>query len=368
METFSYAFCGELLQMKLSSLFIRIALSACLAAVVLFSPLAALAADTKARSSDTLIFYLENDFFDDLDGNYTHGMKISWVSQDLSKTTEEKKNLAWMRYLADRIPVFADAGIIKSFSVSLGQNMYTPRNKKSPYLIRDDRPYAGVTYLDIGFHGRNESSMDSLELQLGIVGRHSYAQDLQEAFHDWTHSTVPKGWEHQLHDEPIVNLYAERKWKLLKLQDQSGLGIDFIPHAGLAVGNAYTGINLGGQVRFGWNIPNDFGTHLIRPGSDASVPADDADPRFFEPWRRIGFHGFAAVDGRAIARNLLLDGNTFRDSHSVDKEPFVADVMGGAALIIHRFKITYTYVYRTREFKTQKGEQHFGSISIAYTF
>jgi len=95
---------------------------------------------------------------------------------------------------------------------------------------------------------------------------------------------------------------------------------------------------------------------------------DDADPRFFEPWRRIGFHGFAAVDGRAIARNLLLDGNTFRDSHSVDKEPFVADVMGGAALIIHRFKITYTYVYRTREFKTQKGEQHFGSISIAYTF
>ncbi len=210
--------------------------------------------------------------------------------------------------------------------------------------------------------------MDSLELQLGIVGRHSYAQDLQEAFHEWTRSTVPRGWEHQLHDEPIVNVYAERKWKILKLQDQNGRGIDCIPHAGLALGNAYTAVNLGGQLRLGWNLPNDFGVHLIRPGSDASAPMDDTDPRFFKPWRRFGLHGFAGVDGKAIARNILLDGNTFRDSHSVDKEPFVADFMGGVVVILHRFKIAYTYVHRTREFKTQKGEQRFGSISISYTF
>ena len=113
--------------MKLASLFIRTALSTCFAAVMFFSPHAVLASDTIARSSDTLIFYLENDFFEDLDGNYTHGTKISWVTQDLSQSTEEKKNLIWMRYLADRIPVFTDTGIIKSFCVSLGQSMYTDR-------------------------------------------------------------------------------------------------------------------------------------------------------------------------------------------------------------------------------------------------
>ena len=137
---------------------------------------------------------------------------------------------------------------------------------------------------------------------------------------------------------------------------------------GIAVGNAYTGINLGGQVRFGWNIPNDFGTYLIRPGSDSSAPMDDADPRFFRPFHRFGIHLFFAVDGNAVARNILLDGNTFQDSHSVDKKPFVADLIGGVGMIIHRVKITYSYVHRTREFKTQRDEQHFGAFAVSFTF
>ena len=210
--------------------------------------------------------------------------------------------------------------------------------------------------------------MDTLEFGFGIVGRYSYAEDIQKKFHIWTDSGYPKGWSHQLHDEPVLNIYFERKWRALQTSSSGGLGFDCIPHVGIAVGNAYTGINLGGQVRFGWNLPNDFGTHLIRPGSDSSAPVDDADPRFFRPFHRFGIHLFFAVDGSAVARNILLDGNTFRDSHSVSKKPLVADLIGGIGMIIHRFKITYSYVRRTKEFETQKDEQDFGAIAVSFTF
>ena len=328
------------------------------------------AADEKARGADTLTIYLENDLFgfDNWDRYYTHGTKISWISQDLTNYRDILPVPSFVHRWVEQIPYLNDPQNLRTVSLSLSQNIYTPADRERTDLILYDRPYAGVTYLGLGLHSRNSVHMDTLELDIGIVGRHSYAQDIQEVIHKWTGTLVPKGWEHQLHDEPLINLYIERKWKALQKTNSAGLGFDFIPHAGLGVGNAYTGVNMGGQIRFGWNIPNDYGTYLIRAGSDSNAPLDDTDPRFFQPFHRLGLHLFLAVDGKAVARNILLDGNTFRDSHSVDKKPFVVDFIGGVGMIIHQIKITYSYVYRTKEFKAQHDEQQFGAISVSFTF
>jgi lipid A 3-O-deacylase len=335
--------------------------------ILLFLPGASVAGDEKAREANTLTFYLENDALFKTDRYYTNGIKISWISRDLSNY-RDVVTVPWMHRFIERLPFINDPEHQRTVSVSLGQNMYTPEDKERTDLIVDDRPYAGITYLGLGLHSRNLRQMDTLELDVGIVGPHSYAEDCQGEFHKWLGVGIANGWEHQLHDEPIVNLYYERKWKTLQIRSSEGFGFDCIPHVGLAVGNAYTGANVGGQVRFGWNIPNDFGTYLIRPGSDSSSPLDDTDPRFFSLFRRIGVHLFFGVDGKAVARDILLDGNTFRDSHSVDKEPFGADFIGGVGIIIHRVKITYSHVYRTKEFETQKDEQHFGAIAASFTF
>jgi lipid A 3-O-deacylase len=338
--------------------------------ILLFLPRPSLAGDEIARRSDTLTLYLENDLFgfDNKDRYYTHGTKLSWISRDLSDYRDIVIAPSWMHRFIERMPFINDPERRRTVSVSLGQSIYTPGDKARSDLILDDRPYAGITYLGLGLHSKNRRQMDTLEFDLGIVGRHSYAEDCQKEIHRWTDSADPEGWSHQLRDEPVLNIYFERKWRVLQIRSSGGLGFDCVPHMGIAVGNAYTGVNLGGQVRFGWNIPSDFGTYLIRPGSDSSAPADDADPRFFRPFHRFGIHLFLAVDGNAVARNILLDGNTFRDSHSVDKKPFVADLIGGIGMIVHRVKITYSYVHRTKEFETQKDEQQFGAIAVSFTF
>jgi hypothetical protein len=229
-------------------------------------------------------------------------------------------------------------------------------------LIVDDRPYAGWTYLGTALHSKSKDVLDSFELDIGMIGPNSYARDVQEEMHDLLDSKKPQGWEHQLKNEVGLVLVYERKWRTW----QFGLGnlnvFDFIPHLGAAVGNVYTYANAGGEIRLGINLPDDFGTALIRPAGDASIPAANARKN------KAGIHLFAGVDGRSVLRNIFLDGNTFTDSHEVDKEYFVADLMAGVSAHYNRFKITYSHVYRTKEFKAQQDEEIFGSVSIAYVF
>jgi len=337
--------------------------------ILLILPWLAHAEDNAARRAHTVTLYLENDVFGDRnDRYYTHGTKLSWISPDLSDYRDNPLVPAWSRPLIETLPFVNRPGDQRSVSLSFGQNIYTPANIDRADLIKDDRPYAGISYLAFGLHSKNIEQMDTLEFDVGIVGRHSYAEDCQKVFHKWIDAADPKGWEHQLYDEPILNIFFERKWRLLQAKYANGLGSDFIPHIGVNIGNAFTSTNAGAQVRFGWNLPNDFGTFVIRPGSDSNAPADNDDPRFFHPFHRFGLHLFIAVDGSAVARNIFLDGNTFRDSHSVDKKHFVADFVGGVGLIINRCKITYSYVLRTKEFEAQKDEQKFGAITISYSF
>lgn len=346
----------------------RLPLFVTLLSIILFLPQHSYAADGEARYSDTLTLYLENDCIDDTDRYYTQGMKISWVSRDISSYPERMTAPSLIHRFIDKIPLINNPDRQQSFSISFGQNIYTPEDKKRRDLIRDDRPYAGIMYLALGLHTRNRQHMDTLELDFGIVGRHSYAEDCQTEVHKWTGAEVANGWENQLHDEPVINLYYGHKFKSLQARTSQGFGLDFIPHLGVAIGNAFTGANAGGQVRIGWNIPNDFGTFLIRPGSESSSPLDNTDPRFFSPLQRFGFHLFFAVDGQAVARNILLDGNTFRDSPSVDKRPFVAEFVAGIGLIIQRVKVTCSYVVQTKEFEAQKDDQHFAALSASFTF
>ena len=74
-----------------------------------------------------------------------------------------------------------------------------------------------------------------------------------------------------------------------------------------------------------------------------------------------------SANARAVARNIFLDGNTFEDSHSVDRKPVVADVYAGMALLIDRWKLSYAQVFRTREFDGQPHHHEYGSLSLSYS-
>jgi hypothetical protein len=245
---------------------------------------------------------------------------------------------------------------------SLGQNMYTPSDTKKFELIENDRPYAGWTYVSTSYHRKNEAKeimrfMDTVEIQVGIVGPESYADETQKLVHKLRDLNPPNGWDNQLKNEPGLVIIFERKW-LFHPVDTEKFGYSAITHTGAALGNVHTYLNAGLELRLGWNIPGDFGVSLIRPAGSTRLDIGD----------RLMIFAFGAVNGRAVARDIFLDGNTFTDSHSIGKNNFVADIAAGLAVNYKRFIITWTQVRRTKEFKGQENEHSFGAVAVSYSF
>ena len=158
-----------------------------------------------AKDSSTFTFYLENDMFADTDRAYTSGVRLTLISPDLTDYRENPKLPDWSYTIIERLPFINEPGFQRAVFLSVEQNIYTPEDLTRSDLIKDDRPYAGITYLAIGFHSKSSHRMDSLELDLGIVGPHSYAEQCQTKIHEWIDSTDPQGWDNQLEDESERN-------------------------------------------------------------------------------------------------------------------------------------------------------------------
>lgn len=308
-------------------------------------------------------FYFENDFFGGQDRHYTNGLKLSWLSSDL----EAWGQTGWRKRLAESLPFVNRPDAQKNLGFAFGQNIYTPQNISQVPPDPTDRPYAGWSYLEFTFVSKTESVMDIIAIQLGMVGRHSYAQDMQRVVHEWLNDEQPRGWDYQLRDEFGLNLVYERKWRLYKRSLGQFFGVDLTPHAGGSLGNVQTFANAGFTTRFGFNLPNDFGVSLIGATSSTLSPLDDDDPRISTK-RGWSFFAFGGVDGKAVARDIFLDGNTFRDSPRVDREIFVGDAFYGIGLVFGRWQLTYTEAVRSREFKGQPDKNYFGSVALSRTF
>lgn len=316
----------------------------------------------------TITLSIENDITDRTDQWYSSGVKFTWISPDLTERNNKDTISRWVNSCIEHLPYIEEPGLLHNYSISLGQIMYTPKDKVDTNPIEDDRPFAGISYLALGLHGRNEVRMDTLELDIGIVGPHSYAGQAQKLVHKIFNYYAPRGWINQLRDEPILNIYLDRKWKIYCHPLNETLKYDIIPRAGLALGNAFTAINAGAEVRVGSDIPDNYGTFLIGPGVDSKAPFDKDNPCYHPSNNDLGAHIFLGIDSYAVVRNIALDGNTFRDSQSVEKEPLVANLFAGFGLTYKKVKFTFAQVYRTKEFEKQDKGQIFGSLTVSYPF
>jgi lipid A 3-O-deacylase len=293
--------------------------------------------------ADIITLGLENDLIGHTDKYYTHGTRIMWQSGS---------NLPWV----DALDYFDHYDKYdKRTSLALSQFIYTPSMKEPSWYLPGDRPYAGWLYASFIVTATGKHTMDLFSLDLGIVGPNSYAKETQTQIHKWIGSQLPMGWDHQLKDEPGLDLVYQKKYKLIRARAKS-MGFELIPHGGGAAGNVHDYVNAGLLVRTGYNLPEDFGVLRMEPairGVNVS---------------HISCYLFVDSEGKYVLRNLTLDGNTFRESHSVPKEDMVGELTGGVCVHMYDVDIVYAYTYRTREFKGQDEPERYGSLSLSYTF
>lgn len=301
----------------------------------------------------------ENDSLVNTDRGFTNGLKLTWISPFLENSSKK----AWL----NRMPFLFRPGRRHALSLSLRQDMFTPDDLKRADLNEEDRPYAGYLGFELGIYNLNHNRMSFLGIGLGIVGPLSLAEKTQKFVHTYDSADWPEGWHHQLKNELAAQLVYERKWRMAVFGEKKGLGLKFVPQAGGGLGNVYTYGHAGLQVHLGWNLPDDFGLPFLQPGGDSAGGFFERDPaRSGQEYD--GIYLFTALDGQVVLRNIFLDGNTFRESHRVEKESLTAYLLVGLGAKVSNFNLSMACVAWTRLFKTQVNRQIYVITSISHSF
>lgn len=307
----------------------------------------------------TFSLYIENDSKyvkpnHPTDRYYTNGIAISIAGQG-----------AWADSIGEVVP-FGKSFDRFALGVTAGQLMFTPRDIEQEALIEDDHPYAGYLYGGVYWQRANDNTMDHFQMDLGLVGPDSLAEDAQIWVHKVSDADEPKGWDNQLKNEVTFQTYFRKKWRLRANADPDAVGLnaDLIPGVGTALGTVYIWGEAGATARIGWNLPDDFG-----PGRLADMGAATGSIRGGDsPWN---FYGFVRVAGRAVAHNMFLEGNNFRGGPGVPIENLVGELQGGVMLGYHRrtfhVDLGYSQTVVTPEFDEQDSTHAYGAWTVAVT-
>ena len=299
----------------------------------------------------------ENDYFTfSGDGHYTNGTEISRLVSNPGP--------AWLEGLGRWLPFFYLDEDQSAINYSVGQKIFTPEDLDQTALISDDRPYAGYLYLSAELVSRisRSDSLDTgnvLEITLGVVGPASGASGVQEYFHKVFGSDEPMGWDNQLKNELGLLVSYSRIWNIIQ-PGPGVLEIGISPHLTGTLGNIYTHAAGGVMFRLGNNLRASFTPPNIRPGFPGIS--------YFNPSPRFNWYLFFGHESRIVFRDIFLDGNTFADSHNVEKELLVGDHQFGLALHKNNFRIALSNMLRTKEFASQDTLTQYGALNLSFTF
>ena len=291
---------------------------------------------------------VENDFFAGYDRHYTNGIQAAFVleTRELPGTVRELPPFRW--------------NAARDVVLAVGQRIYTPSDTEVESTVPGERPYAGWLYGLADVRTRLDGGVvDHLTVAIGIVGPAALGRQTQNGFHRLVGKPESRGWNGQLRNEPTLTVGYERTWLGLARGAFDGRPWDLSGRVGGTLGNAYTYANAGAVLRYGSHLPNDVPVTHISLG-----PPRDGYRGATTP----GWYVFGGVDARGVARNIFIDGNTFRDGPSAGRKPFNHDLQFGLVAVWPRSRMSFTIVRRTKEFEAQQGDDRFGQLAVSLAY
>jgi lipid A 3-O-deacylase len=246
------------------------------------------------------------------------------------------------------------------FAFDLSQYIFTPFNTNAQNPPLNDRPYAGILMGTVSLIQDTVASRTALAVGLGVIGPEALARDVQNGFHDLIHDSEANGWHSQGHNQPVIELTAERTWRV-DLVAAKGIEADALPSVTLGAGTFRIYSQAGVQFRFGQGLRSDYGAPRMRPG----LTGTDA----YVATLPFAWYVFAGVDGQAVAWDETLDGEPFVSSRHVSGLPLVGEFQAGIALMFRGVRLTVTHVLRSNEFRGQTdGTFQFTSGALSVKF
>jgi lipid A 3-O-deacylase len=314
-------------------------------------------------------FEFDNDIFFNSDNGFTAGMALQLHSAAATDWSRLVRVPGFVRHLGRAFLKPARVGEVCRFGMAVGQVVQTPDDLIRRDLIVEDVPYAGALTLQASWYVYSDVGFRGFELTTGVTGPLSLAEGAQKGFHRMIDCVVPQGWDNQLASEAVLNVSVARKRKFWRGGSRSGLSGDAGISGTVALGNLFTHASAALELRGGLNMPGGF-VYVPDPiGFDMHHVAvlRQARPS------AASLYASLVVRGTALARTFFLDGNTFCDSHRVDRKYLIGQIAAGLHFVYGHIglslnAVSTTPVVDTRKATAAEAREQFGSIEIEWRF
>lgn len=221
---------------------------------------------------------------------------------------------------------------------AIGNEMYSPTDKRDTRVDTGDRPWDGYSYLEyqtlapVAFGEEFET-----KYRIGAVGEVSGSEALQKFVHNDLGMGIPPTWEGQNPSEPTAEI-------LLTKRNREYL------HS--VVGDS--------------RLTQEYGARLGTVTDEVFL--DQELRKHFFSWLYL----YAGARAAIVGYNTHLDGRLFQDNnYTVKRIPFVASARIGFELYRAQtsdWYIDYEWKYLTEEFENQVGRHAYGSLTFGQRF
>ncbi len=244
--------------------------------------------------------------------------------------------------------------------VILGQLMFTPQNIATPAPQPNDRFYGGWLYLGGVMQNddaaKNNNYTRTAELDIGVVGSYSLAEQTQTAIHSAFHYTLPGGWNNQIRGEPGVQFSFNdiTRFASTSYADASYYG-------GVVAGTVFDNIKGGVILRWGQSMDNVPVSMIESPVIGARL-------------QDRGFYTLFRAEVAGIAHNTFIDGSFFNPppfQSNIQSKPLVGQATVGFVYEGRSIKATLLLSRRSAEFTSPTLPNGaiftFGTISVEWS-
>jgi len=305
---------------------------------------------SESLAVDAITFTLDNDLFIASDDGYTNGVYGSWYYFGREEKQPEASWLVWP--LMWSMPNKNSDISVDAYSI--GQSMYTPKDILTANPDPNDIPYAGLLFLNNTYLSSYGSHADSISTTIGIIGPASGAEGIQKWFHEISESDVPQGWGYQLDNEIVFKFTRGRMWR--NWASENG-HFDFLSGADMGIGTLESSINAGFTLRAGNNLSISHISGILIPSRTSNfIAAND------------GWFAYIMLGGRLIANQIIINGNTFRDSRSIELDHTHLALTSGLAFSWDKLSITLAYADLSFTNDEISSATRFGTLTVGWIF
>lgn len=270
---------------------------------------------------------LDNDLFIGDDSGYTNGFFLSLYEAELESEKMPEHDF-WVAPLMWTMPENDKIYSVNSYSI--GQTLATPSDIRIENPASDELPYSALLALRNSYMTITPTYADLVTTTIGLIGPAALGEETQKFVHKVIGANEPKGWDTQLKNEPVFQFSRSRTWR--SWVSESG-NSDILTSCELSLGTISSAVSGGAYIRYGRNLRTSYATVLFNSSRTSNPLGVDN-----------GWHLYAGLEAGYIFNQIFTDGNTFRDSRSIDYKHEYVGATAGLSYSWNDWALTFAIV------------------------